>query len=204
MSLNQITDRRDFLLYVMTVIHSRGYIYDSGVQGYAGFTGNNPPQNWAPPAMGTRMSCQGAAKLMRDMALHLSPQGSFLAHDLKVVSASAPNMMLFPWRGNMKRALGTPHPTYVPGIGWMFQNHFRLRDLGDNGRLYDPTFCTSTHNNYTAIAGSNLPSTGSGTISAVLFGTRYLVITNGMNRAMFELNQSAIHPQYEIKDTHYS
>jgi hypothetical protein len=57
--------RRDFLTGVMTTIHRRQYVYDPGQRGYA--------PGGAVPALGSRMNCEGAALLMRDLALNTSP-----------------------------------------------------------------------------------------------------------------------------------
>ena len=191
--------RQNYLINVMTTIHHRGYIYDPGLRGYAPVHGN-PPQNVNVPPAGTRMNCEGAALLMRDMALHLSPAGSFSPVHLRIVHVHAPNQMLFPWRANMTQALGGAAPPYVLNIGWIFDNHYRLRDANDGNRLYDPTFRTSSPNNYDAIAGSVPTMFGPQMIRTDLFGLRYLVVTNGIQRALFQLHQNAVPIQSVIDD----
>ena len=191
--------RRNFLSYVMGVIHSRGYVYNPGHRGDAAAIGGNMNI----PALGSQMNCEGAVLLMKDMALHLSAVGNFASVHLRIVRTQVNNRMLFPWVVNMARALGNVHPAYVTNIGWVFDNHYRLRDAGDGNRLYDPTFGTVSPNNYDAIAGSVATMVGPGMTTSEIFGQKHLVVTQGMLRAKFDLHQNPVPVQYAVDDTCY-
>ena len=185
--------RRDFLINVMVTIHARRYIYDPGQRGYA--------PGGAVPAPGSRMNCEGAALLMKDLAINMSPPGALLPLHLRIVSVQAQHRILFRWRPNMTPALGGPTPAYVQNIGWVFENHYRLRDAGDGNRLYDPVFRTVSPGNYDGIKGSAATMvTQNGQIVAEVFGERYLVITQGLNRDLFELNQNQVHARFVVAD----
>ncbi|HBN8234096.1 MULTISPECIES: hypothetical protein [Pseudomonas aeruginosa group] len=188
--------RRDFLLQIMLTIHSRGYQYAPQIKGYA--------LGSPVPAAGSRMNCEGAALLMKELAMSHAPAGAFASDQLRVVRYRTSNRMLFPWQPQMKFALGAPHPNHVLNVGWVFENHFRLRDCGDGNRLYDPTFCTTTGNNYDAIEGSTQPLvTQNGQVIAEVFGEKHLVVTQGQTRDLFQISNSPLNNRYIIQDSSY-
>ena len=80
----------------------------------------------------------------------------------------------------------------------------RLRDCGDENRLYDPTFCTTTGNNYDAIEGSTQPLvTQNDQVIAEVFGEEHLVVTPGQTRDIFQASQSTLNNRYIIQDSSY-
>jgi hypothetical protein len=188
-------NRRDFLKTIMQTMHARQYVYNAGVRGYQAGAQIPPP--------GSQLNCEGASLLMRELALTTSPQGSFLPLHLRVVRVAFPNRMLLPWHQNMRPPLGGQIPAYVPNVGWVFENHYRLRDLGDGNRLYDPTFCTMSPDNYDGIEGSTPSMFTQRRIVAEVFGEQYLVITNGVHRERFALHQNPANPRYFVSDGDY-
>ena len=80
----------------------------------------------------------------------------------------------------------------------------RFRDCGDENRLYDPTFCTTTGNNYDAIEGSTQPLvTQNDQVIAEVFGEEHLVVTPGQTRDIFQASQSTLNNRYIIQDSSY-
>jgi hypothetical protein len=141
---------------------------------------------------------------MKDMAINTSEPGALLPMHLQIVHVQAENRILYPWRADMTHVLGHYAPSYVRDIGWIFDNHYRLRDLADGNRLYDPTFGTVFPNNYDGIRGSRAQQAWPAEFKLEeVFGERYRVITRGTSRELIELNRDPIPEEFSVTDNHF-
>ena len=127
-------ERFEKIVALMEVMAGKYYKYDLR-KGYSGW-------DQIPPANGTPMNCQAAARLLKRLA---EETANFPKNQLEITFAK-PKGGFIVLAGNGLKALGT---TFAPITGeqglacWEFDNHFRMFDARGFEKVYDPIFGTT-------------------------------------------------------------
>lgn len=147
---------------VLQQIQGAGYIYDLG----------RGASSWVklPPPRGTRLNCQAAARLAKEMAEQRGVTG------LKIVATKIADGFFVPAAAGVKALGGNPPPVNTVHVkGWEFDNHYRVKDTV-TGKVFDPTFGTSGNFNPTGVRCTSTNVEGMKMIS--VYGTKYKIIRN--------------------------
>jgi hypothetical protein len=181
------SDRLAIMGEVILQIQGAGYIYDLG-KGATSWTKIPPPR-------GTRLNCQAAARLAKEMA---EERG---VDRLQIVATKIKDGFFIPASPGLK-ALGSSAPPVQTGQvkGWELDNHYRVKDPVI-GKVYDPIFGTSGAYNPDGVRCTStrveFPKMTS------VYGEKYEITRAGTFTARL-LSQRPVAPKYVVKDQDYT
>ena len=149
---------------VILKIQGAGYIYDL----------QKGASHWAkiPPPRGTKLNCQAAARLAKEMAEERGVTG------LKIIATKLKDGFFVPSAPGVKALGSNEPPVRTPQVrGWEFDNHYRVKDPVIN-KVYDPTFGTSGNFNPEGVKCTSTEVDWPKMIS--IYGEKYKIIRSNV------------------------
>ena len=180
------SERQTIMREVILQIQNQGYIYDLG----------KGASNWTqvPPPRGTKLNCQSAARLAKEMAELRGVTG------LKIVATNIKDGFFIRVDAGRK-ALGSSSPPVHTAqvLGWEFDNHYRVKDPMTN-TVYDPVFGTSGGTNLVGVKCTSTEVVFPIQIS--VYGKKYNIIRATVFKAEL-LSNAPVAVQYQVGDKDY-
>ena len=158
-----------------------------------------------PPAPGTAMNCQSAARIFMQIASDMGVDRlQALYYEAPGKNSRGDKMGYLVLQSRGAKALGHgPEISQHPVVGWEFDNHWRVQDPL-TGIIYDPTFGTSSPHNLMGIVGTDM-STSTNFDMTTVYGTIYKVVWQGTH-ATTSATGADLSPaaQYQVTDRSFN
>ncbi len=188
-------ERKDKLKRLLDLLQTSRYQYEK-VKGRVGV-------EQLPPAPGTAMNCESAARIFMQIASDMGVDGlQALYYEATAKNGKGDKMGYLVLQERGEKALGNgPEINSRPVVGWEFDNHWRVKDPVTN-IIYDPTFGTMSPNNPKGVLGTEMKTDTNWTMTTV-YGNKYTVVRRGI-AATSTATGTAVLPSHQVSDQNFT